>query len=205
MTALDQFPAEMVGPTVELTAALDDLRSGKPFATLLIDGSSTRAAALESLLDQVTAEGTRIVWVGNPLRSPLTLERLFLQTGLRRGGPAVRTPPGGTHPHMLARTGGDAKRALLIVQQPDTLDVAARETLGRMAAYFADGEPVCRSCFAVLLVPRARGGSRRPLLCPRSFPDSRATRAPALEPRSYAAPAASVAGRPSERRSRRCS
>lgn len=146
MTTLDQFPAEMVGPTAELTAALDDLRSGKPFATLLIDAANTRAAALESLLDQVTEEGTRVVWVGNPLRSPLTLERLFLQTGCAEADLRVERRPAELT-RMLARAMEAEKRLLFIVQQPETLDVDARETLGRMAPYFADGEPIVQILF----------------------------------------------------------
>lgn len=149
MTGAAQLSSDMAG-IADLMAALDDLRAGKPFATLLIDGAATRAAALESLLNQVTDEGTRVVWVGNPLRSPLTLERLFLQTGCAEADLRVERNPAELA-GMLARTGGDAKRLLLIVQQPDTLDVDARETLGRMAPYLADRDPAvqvlfCGSC-----------------------------------------------------------
>ena len=165
MTTLDQLPAEMAGLSAELTVALEDLRSGKPFATLLIDGASTRAAALESLLDQMTAEGTRVVWVGNPLRSPLTLERLFLQTGCAEADLRIEQSPADLT-RMLARTGGDAKRLLLIVQQPDKLDVHARETLGRMAPYFADGEPVLQILFCGSSSFRAPEVQQKPAALP---------------------------------------
>lgn len=114
-------------PTVQLA-------SGGVFASLLADGTEQRAAALEALLDRVVDERTRVAWVGNPLRSPLTIERFLIQIV----GPEIdlRVERGPAElARVVARPVGHEARLLIVVQQPETINAEMRDLLGAMAGH----------------------------------------------------------------------
>ncbi|MGI4795518.1 MAG: hypothetical protein ACRYG8_15875 [Janthinobacterium lividum] len=105
---------------------------------MLLDDKEQRAAALEAVLDRVTDPNTRVVWVGNPLRSPLTIERFLIQIV----GPEVdlrldRTPA--QLVKLMTQPVGDENRLLVIVQQPETMGAEARDTLAAITGHLAGG------------------------------------------------------------------
>ncbi len=119
---------EHASPPIEL------LTSGGVFASLLTDNTEQRAAALEALLEQLADARTRVAWVGNPLRSPLTIERFLIQIV----GPEIdlrvdRDPA--ELARVVARPVGDEARLLIIVQQPETINAEMRDLLGAMAGH----------------------------------------------------------------------
>ena len=60
-------------------AALVKLRAREPFAAILDSDASARAAALETALAGLRRAGVHVVRVANPLRTPLTMERVLIQ------------------------------------------------------------------------------------------------------------------------------
>ena len=122
----------------EVGRAVARIISGAHFTCLLLDDKQQRATALEAVLDQVTDPNTRVVWVGNPLRSPLTIERFLIQIV----GPEVdlrldRTPA--QLVKLMTQPIGDENRLLVIVQQPETMGAEARDTLADVTGHLAGG------------------------------------------------------------------
>ncbi|MGI4795666.1 MAG: hypothetical protein ACRYG8_16645 [Janthinobacterium lividum] len=122
----------------EVGRAVARIISGAHFTCLLLDDKQQRATALEAVLDQVTDPNTRVVWVGNPLRSPLTIERFLIQIV----GPEVdlrldRTPA--QLVKLMTQPVGDENRLLVIVQQPETMGAEARDTLAAVTGHLAGG------------------------------------------------------------------
>ena len=122
----------------EISRAVARIISGAHFTCLLLDDKEQRATALEAVLDRVTDPNTRVVWVGNPLRSPLTIERFLIQIV----GPEVdlrldRNP--GQLVTLMTQPVGDENRLLVIVQQPETMGAEARDTLAAITGHLAGG------------------------------------------------------------------
>lgn len=122
----------------ELGRAVARIISGAHFTCLLLDDKEQRATALEAVLDRVTDPNTRVVWVGNPLRSPLTIERFLIQIV----GPEVdlrldRTPA--QLVKLMTQPVGDENRLLVIVQQPETMGAEARDTLAAITGHLIGG------------------------------------------------------------------
>ena len=122
----------------EVGRAVARIISGAHFTCLLLDDKQQRATALEAVLDRVTDPNTRVVWVGNPLRSPLTIERFLIQIV----GPEVdlrldRTPA--QLVKLMTQPVGDENRLLVIVQQPETMGAEARDTLAAITGHLAGG------------------------------------------------------------------
>lgn len=115
------------------------LHAGAVFVDLREDSLARRAADLAAILAQFAAESTKVIWTGNPLRSPLTIERLLLQAA----GPDAdlrfeRTPE--DLAAMLAAAQDGEQRRIVVVQQPETLDPQARDTLAAMAPFLETSE-----------------------------------------------------------------
>ena len=147
MSALEKLPEAATFACPEAAAVLDQLRSGAPFVLLLVDQVERRAASLETVLDEMADAETKIVWIGNPLRSPLTIERVFLQAVGAEADLRVERSPADLA-LILTRSAGAAKRLLLILQQPETLDPEARDALAGMAGFLPLGEPRVQILFA---------------------------------------------------------
>ena len=114
--------------------------SGELFSGLLLDDADQRALALEALLVKVVDDDTRVVWVGNPLRSPLTIERFLIQIV----GPEIdlREERGPAEfAQIIAKPVGRESRLLVVVQQPETINAETREMLVSMGGAL-DGEAV---------------------------------------------------------------
>lgn len=120
----------------EVSRAVARIMSGAHFTCLLLDDKQQRATALEAVLDRINDPNTRTVWVGNPLRSPLTIERFLIQIV----GPEVdlrvdRTPA--ELVKLMTQPVGDESRLLVVVQQPETMGAEARDTLAAISSRLA--------------------------------------------------------------------
>ncbi len=112
----------------DVKGTVEQVMSGELFSGLLLNDADQRAMALEALLGKVVDDDTRVVWVGNPLRSPLTIERFLIQivgpeVDLREErGPAELA-------RLIAKPVGRETRLIIVVQQPETIDATTRELL----------------------------------------------------------------------------
>lgn len=131
---------EMVVDDPAVSATRNTLMSGDVFSRLVSDTAEQRAAGLQTILSTVTDGNTRVVWVGNPLRSALTMERFLLQIV----GPEIdlRIERG---PAELAQTIAQRQQAetrlLVIVQQPETISPETLDQLGALAGHLG-GEAI---------------------------------------------------------------
>ena len=132
MSAAENLPETAAQIEPEAVRALEQLRSRVPLATLLINEVDRRAAALEAVIESLGTD-VKVVWVSNPLRSPLTIERIFLQAAGPEADLRVERSPAELA-EMLRHAAGDARSLLLILQQPETMDATARDTLAEIAA-----------------------------------------------------------------------
>ena len=97
------------------------------FSVLLHDGPD-REAALLGLLAKAGPD-TRLIRVGNPLRAPLTIERILIQTGLVEAGLLTDEEADAAMQQLLWR--GDP--TTLVIEQAETLSPAALQTFARLA------------------------------------------------------------------------
>ena len=97
------------------------------FSVLLHDGPD-REAALLGLLAKAGPD-TRLIRVGNPLRAPLTIERILIQTGLVEAGLLTDEEADAAIQQLLRR--GDP--TTLVIEQAETLSPAALQTFARLA------------------------------------------------------------------------
>ncbi len=130
------MPESLLAVRPEVSRAAARIMSGAHFTCLLLDDREQRATALEAVLDQVTEPATRVVWVGNPLRSPLTIERFIIQIA----GPEVdlridRSPA--QLVKLMTQPLGDESRLLVVVQQPETMGAEARDILAAIPAHLS--------------------------------------------------------------------
>lgn len=112
----------------DVKATVEQVMSGEIFSGLLLDDVDQRALALEALLGKVVDDDTRVIWVGNPLRSPLTIQRFIIQIA----GPEVdlREERGPVElARLIAKRVGQESRLLIVVQQPETIDAQTRDLL----------------------------------------------------------------------------
>ncbi len=142
--------ASLVSPP-EHAEAVASLRSGQDFTHVLVEDPRLRSAATEAILAAIADEDTRVVRAGNPLRSPLTIERLLIQAvgpdaGLTAGLGADRDPAELTR--LLAEAHPDGSRLILVVEDAETLDAEAVRVLRLMSRSFRQGRPVVQVLFA---------------------------------------------------------
>lgn len=132
--------SDMLADDPAVTAALAKLMSGEVFSHLAVDDADQRAARLQAVLATVIDENTRVVWVGNPLRSALTMERFLLQIV----GPEIdlRVDRGPADlARVIAQRQGAETRLVVVVQQPETINPETLDQLGALAGHLG-GEPV---------------------------------------------------------------
>ena len=115
------------------TAALDLLRAREPFAAILVYDDSARAVALDTALAGLTRLGAHVVRIANPLRTPLTMERVLIQlagfqTDLRLGEDTdalMRT--------VIDKLQAGHNRLIVSVEQAETLHPMALILLDQIA------------------------------------------------------------------------
>ncbi len=156
MTALEQLqqqtavdlpgdlPVDLPGDEAiglaQVADIVERLRAGQIFVELREDRIEHRAASLAAILEQIAGDNVNLVWTGNPLRSPLTIERLIIQAAGPDADLRVERSPEELA-HMLMMSAETESVRLVIVQQPETLDPAARDTLARMEPHLAHAPP----------------------------------------------------------------
>jgi hypothetical protein len=193
MTTLDRLPTQIAPPPEALAEAVASIRAGRPFTCVLGDDPAQRSALLQSVIDTVADLETRFVHVGNPLRAPLTLERVFMQVmgpeadvRLERDGAALT--------RILAGPVGDEARLIVVIQQAESLDKEALQTLRAMAPSFSSAAPRVQM---LLCGPVAFGSMMgQPVKAQERSPEpvrparqAAPAMAPAAEPATPAAPA----------------
>jgi len=136
MTTLDRVPTQIAPPPEAHAAAVASIRSGAPFTLVLSDDPAERAALLQAVTDTVADLETRFIYVGNPLRAPLTVERLFMQTVGPEADVRLERDPA-TLARVLATPVGDEARLVIVIAQPESLDSEALQALQAMAPFFA--------------------------------------------------------------------
>lgn len=137
--------ADIGGPAAA-EAPLARLGAGEVLVELCNDRIEARVTILDAILAQLAESETKLVWIGNPLRSPLTVERFFLQAV----GPDLDLrlePTAAELAAMLQSAAHGSPRCLFIVQQPETLDAEARDTIARIAPLLAGQSPACQFLF----------------------------------------------------------
>ncbi len=135
--------------------------AGELFTGLLLDDAEQRAFALETLLGTVVEDDTRVVWVGNPLRSALTIERFLIQIA----GPEIdlreeRTPK--EIAGIIAKQVGSETRLLIVVQQPETISAETIQLLVQTGWYLGGEAIQVQFLFAgssAFVVPRIAASS----------------------------------------------
>ncbi len=118
-------------PTLDLDPPALPARQTVPvqFSILLQEGLG-RETALRALVAEAGPDA-RVIRVGNPLRAPLTIERILIQTGLVEAGLLTDEEADQAMQQLFRRNDGD--RTLLVIEQAETLSQAALQTLARLA------------------------------------------------------------------------
>ncbi len=105
---------------------------GAPHVTVLLGSGHQHEEAVRSLL-AVLAPGARILRVGNPLRSPLTIERILLQSGQPAVGMLTDDAADDGLQRLCLRRPGES-RVVLVIDQAETLSPGAVRILSRLVA-----------------------------------------------------------------------
>ena len=122
-------------------AALIKLRARDPFAAILAYDAGARTSALDAALAGLNRAGAYVVRIGNPLRTPLTMERILIQlagfqTDLAQGEDTdtlMRT--------VITRLHTGRDRLVLSVEQAETLHPMALILLDQIARPLQPGGP----------------------------------------------------------------
>lgn len=140
MSSLVQFSAEAAATPPRFALAVNGLRSGQALTWLCADDPVVRSALVELVIDAIADLDTRFVRAGNPLRAPLTMERLLIQAiGPEADLRQSRDPTAVTR--QLARRLGDESRLIVILEQAETLDGELLDLLHAMAPYLENAQP----------------------------------------------------------------
>jgi hypothetical protein len=139
------------------------LLTGRVFSAILGEDGPERAVLVDATAAALGHLGVRLVRVGNPLRSPLTLERMLIQIGAGEDG----GPPAGDNGGMVEvlrahRT--HESRVVLVVEQAETLEPRALAHLQCVSDAFEATEPGVRVLFIgapAFLSQLERAGAQR--------------------------------------------
>ena len=105
---------------------------GAPHVTVLLGSGPQHEQEVRSLLATL-APGARIIRVGNPLRSPLTIERILIQGGQPEVGLLADDAAEEALQRLCLRRPGDS-RVVLVIDQAETLSTSAIRILSRLVA-----------------------------------------------------------------------
>ncbi len=118
-----------------------------PFTSLLLEDDQARGVALLRLLQSMVGSDTRVVHVGNPLRSPLTLERILIQVAGPEGEVFLEDDARLIVRAIAERQGQEAC-VVLLIEQAETLHPKVLRSLQAMTPYFAlEGCPTLQVVF----------------------------------------------------------
>ena len=189
-------------PTGPGATALAKLRAREPFATILTYDLAARTDALDAAAQVLQRNGAHIVRVGNPLRTPLTLERLVIQ--LAGFQPGLGSDTDAIMRAVLNQMHAGRDRVVISVEQADTLHPLALLLLdqitlprvpgGKAPQVLFTGTPAFARCLSHPMLDRMRAvlgmGSADPVTDP---PADRPADPPVI---SIAAPAITAAPQP---------
>ncbi len=105
---------------------------GAPCVTVLLGSGPAHEEAVRSLLATL-APGARVIRVGNPLRSPLTIERILIQGGRIETGLLPDDVAEQALQRLCQRRDGES-RVVLMIEQAETLGTSALRILSRLVA-----------------------------------------------------------------------
>ena len=120
-------------------AALIKLRSREPFAAILAYDEAARQTALATALEGLERGGAYVVRIANPLRTPLTIERILIQLAGFRSEPIETEDTDRLMRALIARLHTGRERLVLSVEQADTLHPLALILLDQIARPLAPG------------------------------------------------------------------
>jgi len=169
VSSLERLSANALAPVPGEPETVGAIRAGQVFTVLLDPEPARRASRIETVIDNVADFGTRVVRVGNPLRAPLTIERILIQAAGPEADARVERDPA-LLASLLARPEADESRRLIVVEQPDTIDAESLSLLHAMAPHLAAGRPSVQVLFggppgfaAALEAARPSPARKRPL------------------------------------------
>ena len=105
---------------------------GAPHVSVLLGSGPQHEQAVQSLLATL-APAARILRVGNPLRSPLTIERILIQGGQPEVGLLAEDAAEEAMQRLCIRRPGES-RVVLVIDQAETLSAGAIRVLSRLVA-----------------------------------------------------------------------
>ena len=147
MTSLDRLEASALAAGPGDREVVASIQAGHIFTCILAEDPALCAAKLDAVLDSIADLDTRIVRVGNPLRSPLTIERILIQAaGPEADSRIERDPP--LLAAVLAARVDDETRLLVAVEQPQTIDPDTLQILHAMRPYLEQTQPRVQFLFA---------------------------------------------------------
>ena len=139
-----------------------------PQVTVLLGAGAELEAAVHAAIAPVAA-GARIIRSSNPLRSPLTTERILIQAGQEEIGLLPDDAADEAMQRLCQRRTGES-RVVLVIEQAETLAISTLRTLARLVA--PNGRP--SGALAPLHLILAGGPSFKSLLREPALLDIRA-------------------------------
>jgi len=122
-------------------AALDQLRARAPFAAILVYDANARAIALETALAGLQRLDTYVVRVANPLRTPLTMERVLIQVAGFKTDVTIGEDRDTVMRTVIGHLQPGHKRLIVSVEQAETLHPMALILLDQIARPLEPGGP----------------------------------------------------------------
>ena len=122
-------------------AALERLRQREPFATILAYDAIVRSAALEGALRSLSDTGVHIIRLANPLRAPLTLERILIQLAGFQDEMSHGENTDSVLRAVLSQLQGGRDRMVISIEQAETLHPMALLLLDQIARPAEPGGP----------------------------------------------------------------
>lgn len=101
-----------------------------PCVTVLLGSGPAHEDSVRSLLATL-APGARVIRVANPLRSPLTIERILIQGGQAETGLLSDDVAEGAMQRLCQRRDGES-RVVLLIEQAETLGASALRILSHL-------------------------------------------------------------------------
>ena len=122
-------------------AALERLRQREPFATILAYDAIVRSAALEGALRSLSNTGVHIIRLANPLRAPLTLERILIQLAGFQDEMSHGEDTDSVLRAVLSQLQAGRDRMVISIEQAETLHPMALLLLDQIARPAESGGP----------------------------------------------------------------
>jgi len=133
---MEGFHIEAIRPRQQSTGlpGAADLPKGPRCAAIIAANPATRIAGLEAAAFAMADGGVASARVGNPLNSPLTLQRILVQIDLDGGEDDADVDDEAHLACLLEERRGARDRIVLVVERAETLDPAALPPLQRIAS-----------------------------------------------------------------------